>query len=210
MEVTMKRNMRLIITAILLVMAVSTAQASVILSIEPDRYGIRPGYIVDVNVVVSGLVDNPYTTPIADEDALGAFDLRLTFNSDVLGFIGLTFGDPNLGDQLDVHGLGNNLMGYTESSTIDIGAVDFFEVSLDSILDLEGSQADSFTLATLSFKGLRPGYSLQSLVKSDLSDAWGNSITATDRSACVYVTEPVTLTLMILGFFGISLARRLQ
>ena len=139
----------------LLVLSISVVQATVILSIEPSKEKIKTGMQVDVDIVISGLVDDP-TSP-ANEDAPGGFDLRLVYNPFILNFTSLSFGDSLLGDQLDIFGFGANPMGYAEDLNPSIGAVDFFKISLDSIMDLETLQADSFTLATLSFTGLSEG-----------------------------------------------------
>jgi len=185
----------------LLVFSISTVQATIILSIEPSAEKIHGVEQLDVDIVISGLVDDPATSP-ANENALGAFDLRLVYNPFVLDFTSIVFGD-----QLDILGLGS-ITDFAKDPNPSIGAVDFFEISLDSIFELETSQADSFTLATLSFIGLSSGFSSLNLAVPVLSDAWGNSISATVHSASVRVPEPMTLALLSLGLVGLCFSRR--
>lgn len=187
----------------LLVLCVNVANATVIIDIVPSEEKIKAGEQLDVDVVISGLIDDPATSP-ANEDALGAFDLRMVYNPFILDFVSLTFGDPLIGDQLDVLGFGFNPQGYTPSHTA-AGYVEFFEVSLDSVFDLETLQADSFTLATLSFTGLAAGSTTLNLAIPDLSDARGNVMAATVNSSSVEVPEPAILALLLIGVAGLRL-----
>src|SRR5688500_18685998 len=103
-----------------LVICASQASAQTIsLELVPSAQQVAIGNQVTVEIRIAGLGDG--TGP-----ALGTFDLDITFNPTILSFSGLTFGDPNVGDQLDLFGLGS-IAGVSTAA----GAVSLFEVSLD-------------------------------------------------------------------------------
>ena len=186
-----------IVAGALAAIAAAPSWAIPILSVEPsaEKIGVGQTLLVDVNI--SGLGSG--TAP-----SLGAFDLRLVYNPFVLDFVTLGFGD-----QLDVLGLGT-VNGFAEDPDPTVGAVDFFEISLDLPSDLENLQADSFLLARIAFTGLGKGSSSLNLALPDLSDAFGNSLSAVVVPGSVKVPEPGTLTLLILGLAGIGLVLRRQ
>jgi len=181
---------------ILLISSVGIAQAVVIVNVVPSASKVDIGEQLDVDIVVSGGLEG--------NEALGAFDLRLVYNPNLLGFTDLVFGD-----QLDLFGLGS-ITGFSEDPSPAVGAVSIFEVSLDSITDLETLQEDSFTLVTLSFIGLSPGLSPLHLPASDivLSNARGVEIPAVAHSALVHVPEPATIALFTLGLIGVGFTKR--
>ena len=187
--------------AALLTVIAGNAQAVPILSIEPSDDKVHTGEQLDVDIRISGLGDG--VAP-----SLGAFDLRFIFNPLLLNFTSLSFGDPALGNQLDLFGLGS-INGFAQDS---IGLVDFFEVSLDSALELDTLQADSFILATLSFTPtpLSSGFTNLNLAIPDLADSLGNAMSATVNSASVQVSEPSTIILFIINLvaLGFVLKRR--
>lgn len=80
------------------------------------------------------------------------------------------------GDQLDVFGLGS-ITRTTPPATPTTGAVELFELSLDSEDDLNDLQASEFTLATLTFDTLGAGISPLDMTIKSLGDAGGVSIT---------------------------------
>lgn len=113
----------------------------------------------DVALVISGLGSG--TAP-----SLGAFDLDVGYDSVVLGFSNVVFGN-----QLDLFSLGS--LTFFSSGA---GSVNLYQLSLDDLNDLNTLQADSFTLATLSFNALSAGVSPLSISLNAISDADGNAL----------------------------------
>ena len=85
--------------------------------------------------------------------------------------------------------------------------MDFFEISLDSVPDLQTMQLDTFLLARLSFTGLATGDSLLLLAASALADEFGNSISAVVLSSSVEVAEPRVLGLLMIGLVALLAGR---
>lgn len=159
-------------------MAMPSANA-IQLSVQPGFINVAPGAGVDVSLVISGLGDG--VAP-----ALGAFDLNLAFDTSVLTYDSVTFGDSGLGNQLALN------VPSVDGDSFDagLGVLNLFSVSLDSVSDLESLQAGSFVLASLHFTA--SGLGLSGLTLSDiiLSDAVGADLIAdTIRGGSVEVTR---------------------
>jgi hypothetical protein len=147
--------------------------------------------------------------------SVGAYDINLSFDSSILALSSVVFGDPVLGDQLDVLGLGS-ILGATPGA----GTVNVFEISLDFVDDLNQLQADSFTLATFTFDTLAAGSSALGLTLNALGDADGLPLEATLTGGSVDVTaapppvsvpEPsawATYTLLLAGLAGLAIFQR--
>ena len=75
------------------------------ISLEPLAQTVVLGNPVNVAVRIADL-GTPGAPP-----ALSTFDLDISFDPGLLAFSQATFGDPVLGNQLDVLGLGDNLRG---------------------------------------------------------------------------------------------------
>jgi hypothetical protein len=142
--------------------------------------------------------------------ALGTFDVSVAFDPGILGFSSAAYGDPSLGDQLDLEALGT-----FSSTTPGIGTVELFELSFDSPAVLASSQATSFTLVTLDFNTLALGQSALSISINALGDQNGNSLSATtlDRSvtvnpSTVAAADPGTVLLLGSGLLAIVGAAR--
>ena len=80
--------------------------------------GVDVDYPLEVALQVSGLGD--FTAP-----SLGTFDVTVTFSPALLDFERVTYGDPALGDQLDLSGLGTLI-----ATTAGVGSVNLFEPRL--------------------------------------------------------------------------------
>jgi len=165
----------------------------------------------DVTLGDQALIDLFILLDLGDgiASSLGVFDLDISYNSDILAFDSLTFGDPVLGDQLDLWGLGS----LTSTNSSITGTVNLFELSRDHSFDLEDFQADSFTLATLTFDTLAVGTSFLDIFTNSLSDAWGDPLIATTESGSINVTsapvpEPGTLVLLVSGLLGLGVLKR--
>jgi hypothetical protein len=183
---------------VMLVLAATPARA-ITIGIEPVAQHVALGSSVTVSLVIADLGDG--VAP-----SLSTFDLDLTFDDAILSFTGATFGDPVLGDQLDLTGIGP-LNGVTPAA----GVVNLFELSLDPASDLDDSQAGAFVLATLTFGALSPGLSALGLSTVALGDADGNSLIANVVAGSIsvqgvnaVVAEPASFALLLAGLAGLS------
>jgi len=137
---------------------------------------VSAGGVATVALDISGL---------GQGTALGGFDVALDFNPAIIGFGSAQLGDPVLGDQLNLEGYGT--FGAITPGT---GQVELTELSFDSPAALLGSQASSFTLATLTFDTIGTGTSALSLSVSGLggfSDQNGDSLTPTLQGGAITV-----------------------
>lgn len=157
----------------------------------------QTGNSVNVQISISGLGAN-----IAP--SLGAYDLDLSFDSSHLAFSGAVFGDALLGNQLDLLNFGD-----TSSSAFLATAdtLNLSELSFDTVEDLNNLQADSFTLATVSFDVLNVGTSQLTLFANAFADAEGNALSVITLSAPVTtVPLPSAMLLMASGLMGLGFA----
>lgn len=201
----MKTKARLLSITAALLAGVSSQAIS--LDLVPGTTSVTLGTPVAFELRISGLGDG--VAP-----SLAAYDLTLGFDPVILGFSSFSFGDPSLGDQLDLSGFGT-------ASGIDgsvAGELSVFEISLDSLTDLNSLQAPNFTLGTISFDTLATGTSgLQFLGTPLLSDAEGtpltlslgrSSVEVTPSSAHAVPDASPTAAFLVLGFAAlIALSR---
>jgi hypothetical protein len=185
----MARTVKGLGMALLGALAVLTGTAgATTITVEPLAQGVGLGDSVDVAINVSGLGD-------MSAPSLGTFDLDVLFDVSMLAVQNVAFGDPVLGDQLDVSGLG----AYTEV-LYSPGSTNLFELSFDLPSDLESFQAGSFTLAVLTFDTLQVGTSAVNVDVGVLGDAWGNPIVPDTVGASVSVIpEPTSAMLFGVG-----------
>ena len=121
---------------------------------------------------------------------------------------GATFGDPGLGDQLDLLGLGS-----VSALAPGAGVVDLFELSLDPADVLDTEQAGAFTLAALAFIAVGAGSTPLTVSVEALGDALGEPLAAELSAGAVTVTgvprvaAPASLVLVAAGLVGAGLAR---
>ncbi len=155
------------------------------------------GSSIEVGVVVSDLTDG-------GAPSLGSFDLDLIFDSAVLGLTGVPFGDPLLGDQLDLFGFGS-LSGYDDSVP---GSLNVFEISFDLPEDLDELQAGSFTLFTLRFDLLSPGTSALAFGSVTLGDAFGDPLIADAVLSGSVSALPEPTAAVLAALAGLLLALR--
>ena len=174
--------------------------AGVVISVEPPYQAVPNGSAVFVSLQISGL--GAFTAP-----SLGAFDLDLRFDPSLLAFDGFVFGDPVLGDQLDLSGFGSLTdTGGTPGS----GDVNIYEVSLDSVTDLDDLQEPTFTLGVFEFQSLHLGVSALFIDINALGDASGDPILPrTDRGGVISITpEPGSITLVAATLIALVLGGR--
>jgi hypothetical protein len=168
------------------------------LGFEPASQVVSVGDPAAVELRISGLGSS--VAP-----SLGVFDLFVSFDPAILSFGGVSFGDPTLGDQLDLFDLGSLTVVDAGLS----GAVRLFELSLDSAADLDALQADAFTLATLSFDTLQVGTSALLLSIAALGDAHGAPLSAALETGLVTVVpEPQATLLFLVGLLVVRRATR--
>jgi hypothetical protein len=138
--------------------------AAVLISVTPQSQIVPTGTTAQVQLRISGLgLDVP--------PSLGAFDLNIAFNPALISFTSLSFGDPGLGDQLDLSGTGS-ISGFDVVG----GLLEFFEISLDPAAVLDSQQANTFVLATLRFQAIAPGSTSLAPTLNSSSDSQGLSL----------------------------------
>jgi hypothetical protein len=164
--------MRALLTAIaataVLVLLLALPGRAAVIEVVPAAQTVDEGDTLEVSLKISGLGD--LIAP-----SLGTFELLVAFDAAVLSFVDAVFGDPILGDQLDVQGL-----GAVSQVTPGTGTVELFEVSLDTVSDLNALQAGAFVLATLTFSAVGEGTSAVTVSPgaTGLGDADGAPLTA--------------------------------
>lgn len=182
-----------------LLLAGATAHA-ISLGFSPSDQVAPVGSSVIVDLTISGLGNGA-------APSLSVFDLDVLYNSAILNLTNVAFGDPDpfIGDQLDLFALGFNPTGVGAVA----GGTNLFEISLDSIGDLNDFQLDSFTLARLTFDVLANGTSPLDLANVILGDAAGAPLEATvDPGSVTGVPEPGTITLFLMGGVALGFAVR--
>ncbi|UCG31918.1 MAG: hypothetical protein JSU68_09655 [Phycisphaerales bacterium] len=154
----------------------AATQADISIIIVPASQQVGLGESVTVDLIISGLTD--YGAP-----SLGVFDLDLAFDPSILSLDSVVFGDPLLGDQLDLSGFGSITM-FDDSAP---GVLNLFELSLDPAAILDTLQAGSFNLLSLTFNPLGIGASLLGLSLNALGDSLGSPLAATLGGASIAV-----------------------
>jgi hypothetical protein len=179
----------------LLMLGGSVTVQAISLGFAPPVQNVISGQPVSVALVITDL--GQLTPP-----SLSTFDLDLTFDPTLLAVRSVTFGDPQLGDQLDLLGLGS----VTEATPGGPGRLNLFGLSLDDALTLHTLQAGDFTLATLTYDTLASGTSLLGLTVNALGDAFGDPLLAEVEPGRVIITaipEPSTLLFLSTGLLGL-------
>ena len=188
-----------------LVVFFSLSAFAATIGFEPGSQIVPVGESVSVNLVISGLGDG-------ESPSLGGFDLFIEYDPAILALSDVSFGDPTLGDQLDVSGWGSLYEHSSYSSDVEY----LFGLSYNLAEDLINLQAPSFVLATLTFDTLSVGTSPLEIVDpnpplviSRLSDGLGNALGFERESGSVSpVPEPATFILIGFGLGGIGILRR--
>ena len=173
-----------------------------VITTMPASTSAVPGDLVSVVVGVSG---------IAGTD-VGVFDLNVNFNPLVLAYDSVAFGDPVLGDELDLYGYGSATN--VDASNAAAGTVDVSETAFDSAQDLQSYQPPAFGLFTITFDAVGGGSTSVSSTVNALGDGAGNNLRYSYGppaivDVAVLTPEPSTLALFA-GGLGILLfvARR--
>ena len=184
-----KTILSILMIASLLLGATGLRAHTVTLSFDPTTQDVILGSPVDVALIISGLGNG-------NAPSISTFDLDVSFNPRNLSFSSAVFGDPTLGDQLDIFDMGGNPMF---AGLMEAGKLNLFELSLDLPAVLNAKQADSFTLVTLTFNTLlAPRSSSLGLSINSLGDAFGNPISATVSDGNITVV-PIPGTIWLIG-----------
>ena len=192
----MNKMYKLVLVGLLWLWASHAAQAAIELGFRPAVSTLTG---VEVSLAISGL----------GAGALSAFDVDIQYDPDHLGFDGASFGDPLLGDQLDLAGLGDSLQ---DASLTAPGLLNLFESSLDDPAQLLGGQVDRFILAVLRFSVLQTASSQITISINGLADADGKPMTTT--VSAIEIATPTAVPLpgmawpMLLGCW-VALSKRL-
>ena len=131
------------------------------LSVYPSSQTVAVGANVFVDINVAGL-------GAAGAPSVGAYDLSVSYDS-----LLLTFESAIFGHELDIFLLGSNPSGV---STTLPNTVNVFEVSLDSVANLNNLQSADFTLFRLTFTGAALGTSPIGISVNALADSAGDSL----------------------------------
>lgn len=163
------------------------------------------GNTAQVGIKISGLDD--FTAP-----ALYSFDLEIVFDPSMLAFSDVSYGDPVLGDQLDISGLGTsistNLYPHPSISTSFI--VNLTEQSFDPTNILNDQQAGDFLLATLSFTTIKTGSAAVGILVNQLRDTDGLDLALSYagvgeiRIQPSLIPEPNMMALLGIGLMALS------
>jgi len=196
---------RLALAALAATAFLSQAEAQPVVSVSPATQTIGVGGNAAVNIIVSGL---------SLTDPTGGFSLTLGFNNTFVS--GVSFlNDP--GTKMGAAPL--DLSGGFTGASLDL----FFVADPTSTLaSLAASEGTSFTLATLSFKGLSQGLSPLTLSNVVLSNSDGTldlaGVTSVNGQICVgevgaactvsAIPEPATMLLFATGLGALALRRR--
>ncbi len=156
---------------------------------------ILPGESIGFDIKVAGLGE-------FDLPSLGAFDMEILFNPDVLEYVdgSLVFGSL-LGDNPFFQWL-DGPYGGPEYGGIAYDALRIQEVSLESADWLNALQPDSFILASLEFSAFSGcGHSYIIPDNIFLSDEWGNSLDIDHRGigSVNVVPEPASIWMLGIG-----------
>jgi len=178
----MKRGLLPVVVLGCLVLGGHQALA-VTLEIVPSSLQGPLGTTREAEIRISGAGD--LTAP-----SVATFDLEVIFDTTVLSFGSAIYGDPALGDQLDLLGLGS-----ITQTTLGVDVVNLFELSLDSPDDLNQLQRGDFTLVTLTFDVIGAGVGRLRLEPRVLGDAAGRALA---------VPEPATVLLLASSVAGLA------
>lgn len=163
-----------------------------------DNNAINLGNSVEVQVRISGLDGST---------ALGVYDVNFNYDASLFSLGDINRGDSLQGNQLDLSGFGS-----LQDSIGGSGWLNLFELSFDTVTDLENYQAGEFTLFSILLNAIAIGSGDFSLTANALGDAYGNNVALDSINGTrinintISVPEPSSLLLLI-GMLAILVLR---
>jgi hypothetical protein len=142
------------------------------LTLEPPAQTVGTGAMVEITVKISGLGN-------ATAPSVGAYDLTVSFDPLIL-----SYNSASLGTYLAP--FAGSVSGPPVVDAIN-GSVNLFEVSLDSPADLDSTQPDQFTLASVWFSAIAVGSSGLDFSSVLLGDGKGDLLPADAVGALISV-----------------------
>ncbi len=208
------KTRRILLGVVLFLFACSFATAhAVTLSFSTDTTDLMVGDIFDVDLMISG--DELKLDYGSGGNDLSTFDLIANYDSSLLNFESYALGSELGTVGTDAYDLSGGDLGS--------GQINLSEISWLGVIGFGGLgfQADSFALATLSFKATGIGNAYISISLSDflyLGDFNGDSLLLKDpESLSLNITrntspvpEPTTFLLLGAGLLGLSARMRLR
>jgi hypothetical protein len=171
-----------ILAAVILASCSFASGATITLSISPASTNVITGQSVDFTLLISGHTQG--TAP-----SVGAFDLTLGFDQNLLMPTGVAFGPF----------LGNPLFEALTSASLSLSQVNVAEVSLLSSTTLDALQPASFPLATLTFTAKASGVAALAFTAGVVDDTFGNKLAS--------IPEPRTFWVVALAALGFIVGR---
>ena len=186
------RVVALLTPLLALLLFAPAARGISIISLSEFEPLASPGTPVEIAIQITGL-------GVGSAPSLGTFDLVVLFDPSHLAFPSVAFGDPVLGDQLDVSGGGS-----LQITTPGTGSLNLAQIAFDSEALLNAFQFDAFTLATLIFDPIvtSPTPTLFRLRANAVGDAAGDPLEVT------IIPEPSSLSLLGVALAALVAARR--
>ena len=152
---------------------------AITLEFSPSNQTSNLGSEVMFDLVISDLGNN-----IAP--SLGEFDLILEFDSSIIAFDSLEFGE-----QLNQ---ASSTFAFRGETLVNANALNLFEISGELSSDLIQLQPSSFTLATFTFDSIGVGTSELTLDNVILGDETGSSLSFLSESSSITVISDVSTT----------------